>query len=60
MAKQLAQVIPSNRWTGWDLALTDDGWIMVEGNARAQFGFQIADRTGFRAAIESYMKELNL
>lgn len=60
LAKQLAQVIPSNRWTGWDLALTDDGWIMVEGNARAQFGFQIADRTGFRAEIESYMKELNL
>ena len=60
LARQLTQVIPSNRWTGWDLALTDDGWIMVEGNARAQFGFQIADRTGFRAEIEGYMKQLNL
>ncbi len=37
LSKELAMVTPSNRWTGWDLALTKDGWVMVEGNHRANF-----------------------
>ena len=60
LVKELAQVVPTNRYTGWDVALTDDGWVMVEGNARGQFVWQIATKVGFKEEIERIMKELNL
>ena len=55
---KLAQVIPDNRYTGWDIALTDEGWIMVEGNNRAQFGWQYAEQKGCRQEITSYLQRL--
>lgn len=48
-AKQLAiglAQVTNNRYTGWDLALTDEGWVMVEGNDCGEFIMQIADRIG--------------
>ena len=47
-AKDLAMVVPSVRYVGWDLALTDKGWLMVEGNDKGQFVFQCPDQKGFR------------
>ena len=48
MAIELARQIPSNRYAGWDLALTKNGWLMIEGNARGQFvGWQIPMQKGF-------------
>ncbi len=61
LAKELATVIEGNRYTGWDLALTDDGWIMVEGNARGQYvGWQIPTQVGFRRELDGIMKKLGL
>jgi len=37
LVEKLCRVVPTNRFTGWDLALSDKGWIMVEGNCLAQF-----------------------
>ncbi|MBR4901114.1 MAG: hypothetical protein IKZ46_09265 [Victivallales bacterium] len=59
-AKQLAMVMPSNRYTGWDIALTPSGWCMVEGNARGQFVWQIPDCKGFRTEINNILAELKL
>lgn len=56
LASQLAQVLPDNRYTGWDLALTAHGWVVVEGNGRAQFVFQIPCREGFREEFEKLKK----
>ncbi|MCL2767975.1 MAG: hypothetical protein FWE49_04550 [Synergistaceae bacterium] len=36
LAEKLCRVIPTTRYTGWDLALSDKGWMMVEGNCWAQ------------------------
>ncbi len=42
LVKELAFIVPSNRYTGWDIAYTADGWVMVEGNSKGQFrGAQI-------------------
>ncbi len=58
-AKQLAMVVPSNRYTGWDIALTADGWCMVEGNCRGQFvGWQRTDHVGFRSELNQLLDEL--
>ncbi|MCR4575746.1 MAG: hypothetical protein K5787_18460 [Lentisphaeria bacterium] len=59
-ARRLAMVMPSNRYTGWDIALTPGGWCMVEGNARGQFVWQIPDRKGFRTEINNILAELKL
>ncbi|MBQ3087274.1 MAG: hypothetical protein IJC45_08060 [Clostridia bacterium] len=56
-AKQLALSCPENRYTGWDLALTDKGWVMIEGNARAQFLVgQICDRVGKKHEMDALVK----
>lgn len=47
LARKLAYVVPSVRYVGWDLALTDDGWIMIEGNDNGQFvARQMLDQSG--------------
>lgn len=49
LAKELAEVLPNVRYVGWDLALTDEGWVMVEGNEKGMFiGFQLPTHQGFR------------
>lgn len=61
LAAELANVVPDNRYTGWDLALTDKGWVMVEGNASGMFiGWQFNDQIGFRSEMESYLKQLGI
>lgn len=58
--KEMANVIPENRYTGWDIALTKNGWTLIEANARGQWGSQIALQKGYRQEIENYRKELGL
>lgn len=58
LSKNLAMIVPQNRYTGWDLALTNDGWVMVEGNTRAQFVFQIPEQCGFRKEFNSLKDQI--
>ncbi|MBR3227977.1 MAG: hypothetical protein IKF68_05480 [Erysipelotrichaceae bacterium] len=58
---ELAEVVSEQKYVGWDLAHTDKGWIMIEGNNRAQYGTQIPGQFGLRKEIkETFYKELNL
>ena len=56
LVKELVTVLPKVRWVGWDLALTDDGWVLIEGNERAQFVFQIPNKKGCRKEVELFEK----
>ena len=60
VAKQLAMHLPGLHYAGWDLALTKNGWVMVEGNPRAQMIFQISERKGFRGDMSAIMQKLNV
>lgn len=60
MAKELALVVKGNRYAGWDLALTDNGWVMIEGNARGQFVWQIPRQKGFLDEANNILKRLHL
>lgn len=61
LAKELAMEVKDNRYTGWDLALTKEGWVMVEGNPMGQFvGWQIPTQKGFMAEANNILKELRL
>ncbi len=59
-AKELAEVIPSNRYTGWDLALTENGWVMIEGNARGQFVWQYSTKEGCRSELYALFRKMGI
>ncbi len=49
LVDQLARVVPQQPFVGWDLALTDGGWVMVEGNDNAMItAIQMCERRGLR------------
>ncbi len=60
MAKELASVVKGNRYGGWDLALTEKGWVMIEGNARGQFVWQMPRQKGFMAEANAILRRLGL
>lgn len=60
LVAELAKIVPDNHYTGWDLALTDMGWVLVEANRRGQFIWQIPTQVGFRKEINRILKQLNV
>ncbi len=61
LAIELAGILPDNKYTGWDLAHTKDGWVMQEGNDRGDFDiFQLTSNSGFRSEIEKIVNELGV
>ncbi len=60
MVKELAQVVPEMRYVGWDLALSDKGWVLVEGNAAAQMSTQqVLSGHGYRSEFMAELKKMN-
>lgn len=55
--KTLANVVDGVRHVGWDCALTEKGWIMVEGNLYGQFVEQFATKVGIKAELEALLKD---
>ena len=57
LAKELALIVPEVKTVGWDFALTDKGWVLVEGNDRAQFHYyQVPMRKGFMNEFKQIRK----
>lgn len=52
-AKQLASVIPSGRYIGWDIVITEDGYDVIEGNIHPGQDFQSCDGIGRWKQIKS-------
>lgn len=53
LVSELSRVLPEQRFIGWDLALTDGGWAVVEGNARSEFYPQeLANGEGYLREME--------
>lgn len=59
LAKELAAQFPGYRYLAWDLALTDEGWVIVELNGKGGIcGFQEVYNCGIRRDVEGYLSEL--
>ena len=52
LVKECARSIPSVRVVGWDVAWSDKGWVIVEGNAQGQFvGQQSTIKKGLKKEL---------
>lgn len=58
LAKELAKLIPECRVVGWDLAHTENGWVMIEGNGCPQLGTQIVADTGWMNQFNDLQERL--
>lgn len=57
-ARELSGVVSDNHYTAWDIALSENEWIMVEGNRRGQFGWQFSLQKGAREEMDNYLARL--
>lgn len=58
---ELAKMTPSVKYIGWDLAHTNDGWVIVEGNNCSQLiGPQIVWQRGIKSEILDLMSDMDL
>lgn len=57
-AINLAKQVPDVRYVGWDLALTDNGWVLIEGNEDGQILFQYFSHSGISAEVKEIYKKL--
>ena len=61
LASKLCQVVPKVRYVGWDMALTEKGWVVIEGNDKGMFeGIQMPLQKGFRPRLEKILSEINI
>lgn len=52
LAKEISQITPSVRYIGWDFSHTEEGWLIIEGNASGQMiGPQIVWKKGMKEEI---------
>lgn len=58
LVTELAGIVEGNHYVGWDIALTENGWVMIEGNPRGQLGAQVATRKGIRHELEAYIAQM--
>ena len=58
ICKEMAAQIPSVQYIGWDLAVTEQGWIVIEGNSMSQLiGPQTVWKVGIKAEMERYLED---
>lgn len=58
LVEELMKIKPEIRYVGWDLAYTDDGWIVVEGNHEGQLVGQMMVHRGCAKEASQIMERL--
>jgi len=61
ICKELGGKVKKVGWIGWDLAHTDQGWVIIEGNAVSEvIGPQSTSGRGIRAELDRYIQNMDL
>lgn len=55
---EMADVLPTQRCIGWDMALSEAGWVMVEANPGGMISYeQVAFNRGYKTSFEILIKD---
>lgn len=54
-AEDAHRMIPQHIYIGWDFALTDDGWVVIEGNWGELIAQQSSMGVGFKPKFDEYL-----
>lgn len=61
VCKEMSAKINKVKYIGWDMAHTDQGWVVIEGNGMSQMiGPQIVWQYGIKAELEAYISSMEL
>jgi hypothetical protein len=61
LSKTITEMLPDFHYVGWDIAVTNDGVQLVEGNSRPMFvGLQGLHTTGFRKEINCILRTCSI
>ena len=61
LCREMAEMVPTVRYIGWDMAYTEKGWVLIEGNNCPQIGMiQISTQNGIKKELEKYMSIMEL
>ena len=61
LCRKMSAMTPTVGYVSWDMAHTEDGWVVVEGNNCGQMiGPQMVFRRGIKAEILEIMKNMKL
>lgn len=52
VAQKAAKIVPSVRYVGWDFALSNNGWVIVEGNEHGDFVNQLVYKKPYKEEFE--------
>ena len=58
LVSKAAQVLPKVRYVGWDVAVTNKGCVLIEGNDKGRWSFQIPKQEGFRDEMNAILERL--
>ncbi len=57
VAETIHRTIPEQVYVGWDFALTDNGWVLIEGNWGELGAQQVALGRGLKPDFDRYLKD---
>lgn len=60
LCKSAAKEITKNKYIGWDLAHTENGWKIVEGNTNAQLVHQGSLQKGLKPELDAIISSMEL
>lgn len=58
LVAKAAQVLPDVHYVGWDVAVTNNGCVLIEGNDKGRWSFQFAKQEGFRDEMNAILRRL--
>lgn len=59
--RQLMEALPEGKYISWDIALSDKGWLMIEGNVQGQFfGRQLPIHRGIKDELNDICAKLDV
>ncbi len=61
VCREMALQIEKVRFIGWDMAYSDKGWVVIEGNALSEvIGPQATSKKGIRKELNNYITEMGV